>query len=163
MLGFGDGAGSNGADDTLHDKAFVETNRMSEPEKSGPLLRGAKQLGYRGSEIERGVILTPPDSSDELSAQVLSPAPINVGVYIDPEEVPFSAGAGVNIGTYIDPEALPEYSAREVNVGSFIDPESLPQGSAVRVNYGVYLDPDAPRVEAIGNVNIGPALTDPTP
>ena len=95
--------------------------------------------------------------------QITNRAVINVGDYIDPDELPPSVGERINIGSYIDPEELPEYPAREVNVGSFIDPEELPEGSDVRINYGVYMDPEAPRVAPSEGANVGPALPGPTP
>lgn len=162
MLTYGDTNVSPVFVDDPQQQITADTEIQANPIRSNDRLEGelldpvAPALEGKAVESSSAAVTL---SNDQLTNRAV----VNVGDYIDPEELPPSVGEKINIGSYIDPEELPEYSAREVNVGSFIDPEELPEGSDVRINYGVYMDPEAPRVAPSEGANVGPALPGPTP
>lgn len=89
--------------------------------------------------------------------------PLNVGDFIDPEDLPLSSGEGINVGQFIDPEAVPVMIGEAVNVGQFIDPEQIPDSRGESINVGVFKDPEAPSVSLTGPKNVGNYRSPPDP
>ena len=107
--------------------------------------------------------------SDDLSEETVNEsavesfAPVNVGDFIDPEDVPPSSGERINVGRFIDPDEVPVIIGKAVNVGQFIDPEQTPDGGGERINVGVFKDPEAPSFSLSGPKNVGDYRSPPDP
>ena len=162
MLTFGDTSVSPVFVDDPQRQITADTEIQANPIRAKDLLDG-ELLDPLVPALAGKAVAASSTAVTSSNEQITNRAVINVGDYIDPDELPPSVGEQINIGSYIDPEELPEYSGREVNAGSFIDPEELPEGSGVRINYGVYMDPEAPRVAPSEGANVGPALLGPIP